>query len=178
MDRPKSIEHWSPNYHAMDPGRKIDCVIIHATAGGKESSLQTLCDPKAVDAAGKPDRKSSHYLIDELGAIYHLVHEQNIAWHSGPCRWRGVEPMDLNNNSVGVELVNPNDGKTPYPEAQMVACANLVAAICSDYQIALVDLVSHAEVAVPAGRKTDPAGFDWNDFRTMVQSRLNPAPQG
>lgn len=159
MERPKSIEKWSPNFTPKDPGRNITCVILHATAGGKESSLEWLCNPES--------KVSAHYLIDELGAIYHLVHEQNEAWHAGQSIWR--DRAYCNGFSVGIELVNPNDGKTPYSDAQMIACANLVVPICLEHGISADNVIGHKDIA--PGRKTDPAGFNFDDFRTMLKIR-------
>ncbi len=159
-ERPKSIEKWSPNFTPCDPGRSITCVVIHATASSEASgSLQWLCDPKS--------KVSAHYLIDPLGAIYHLVHEQNESWHAGESEWDGRKYV--NQFSVGVELVNPNDGKTPYPDDQLVSCADLVAAICKEHNISTKDVIAHADIA--PGRKTDPSGLNWDEFRTMLHCR-------
>jgi N-acetyl-anhydromuramyl-L-alanine amidase AmpD len=68
--------------------------------------------------------------------------------------------------SVGIELVNANDGIQEYPQAQLEACAGLTAAICKDYGVKLEDVVGHLDVA--PGRKTDPAGFPWEDFRALL----------
>jgi len=49
---------------------------------------------------------------------------------------------------------------------QVQACAELVASICRDFGIAAKDVVGHCDIAL--GRKTDPAGFDWEDFRARL----------
>ena len=159
-ERPKSIMQLSPNFTPKDPGRPVTCVIIHATAAAeKYGSIEWLCNPDS--------KVSAHYLIDPLGAIYHLVHEQNEAWHAGESEWQGKQ--FVNGFSVGIELVNPNDGKTPYPDPQLASCADLVAAICKDNSISTRDVVGHKDIA--PGRKTDPAGFDFDAFRSMLESR-------
>lgn len=158
-ERPKSLWNPSPNFTPMDPGRTITCVILHATATkDKNSPLEWLCDPKS--------QVSAHYMIDQLGMIYHLVHEQNIAWHAGESEFDGMS--GVNNFSVGIELVNPNDG-TDFDSAQLTACADLVAAICLDYDIKKEAVVGHADIA--PGRKTDPLGFPWDNFRGYVVTR-------
>lgn len=160
MDRPKSIENWSPNFTPCDPGREIKCVIIHATAtDGKDSPLAWLCNPES--------KVSAHYLIDQLGAIYHLVHEQNVAWHAGISEWDSQ--ANVNHFSVGIELVNPNDGKTEYPLTQLDSCAELVADICQDHGITSKNVVGHADIA--PGRKNDPLGFPWDSFRAILISK-------
>src|SRR5258708_23563952 len=112
--RPKSIWTPSPNFSPRDPGRIISCVVIHATATqGKDSPLEWLCDPQS--------KVSTHYIIDTLGGIWHLVHEQNIAWHAGESEWDGKS--GFNQFSVGIELVNANDGIMPYSDAQLESWA-------------------------------------------------------
>lgn len=160
-NRPKSIERWSPNFTPKDPGRKIACVVIHATVGAREPSLQWMCNPES--------KVSAHYLVDKIGGIFHLVHEQNLAWHAGESTFEGQ--TNVNAFSVGIELENANDGKDPYPSAQLESCADLVSAICNEHGIHPGAVVSHASIALPAGRKTDPAGFPWSDFYGLLRDR-------
>lgn len=153
MARPAIKKVPSPNF-AKAKDRKITCVIIHATAtGGLKSPLEWLCLPAS--------KVSAHYLIDKDGTIYGLVDEKNIAYHAGQSFWQGK--AHVNQFSIGIELVNPNDGIYPYPEKQIQALADLAIAICRDYRIEAKDVVGHCDIAL--GRKTDPAGFDWEDFR-------------
>lgn len=159
-ERPKFIDQFSPNFTPCDPGRIISCIIIHATASGKESALEWLCDPKS--------KVSAHYLIDTFGGIYHLVHEQNEAWHAGESEFNGM--TGVNRFSIGIELVNLNDGIEVYPDMQLSACADLVASICRDYGINSQAVVGHADIA--PGRKTDPGNaFPWYGFRKMLNER-------
>lgn len=132
-------------------------MIIHATAtSGVQSPKEYLCLPSS--------KVSAHYLIGLDGAIFHLVHESDIAWHAGESEWRGQPQVNL--FSVGIELVNANDGVMEYPEAQLAACAALVKDICADYQISPEDVIGHLDIA--PGRKTDPAAFPWEDFRSRL----------
>lgn len=154
--RPKSELFPSPNFK---PGknRKITCVVIHATAtSGFNSPLEWLCSPVS--------KVSAHYLIGGDGRIAQLVSEKDIAWHAGESFWQ--KKPGVNAFSVGIELVNPNDGRCPYPEAQLKACLDLVVPICKEYGIKTLDVVGHLDVAL--GRKTDPAGFPWDDFRARL----------
>lgn len=158
--RPKSVWRPSPNYTPQDPGRIISCVIIHSTATkDKESPLNWLCNPES--------KVSAHYLIDQLGGIWHLVHEQNIAWHAGESAFNGMS--NVNRFSVGIELVNINDGHSAYPDSQLAACSDLVSVICKDYGLKPEAVVGHADIA--PGRKTDPAGFPWLEFREMLNKK-------
>ena len=147
----------SPNF-SKGKDRKVSCVVLHATAtNGLKSPLEWLCLPES--------KVSAHYIIDKEGEIYHLVGEKNIAWHAGESFWDGK--AHVNNFSIGIELVNPNDGFYPFPEEQIQACLALVVAICKDYSIPNKNVVGHLDIAF--GRKTDPAGFDWTDFRERLR---------
>ncbi len=81
------------------------------------AALERLCDPAA--------KVSAHYLIDEDGSVVALVPEEGRAWHAGVSAWQGES--NLNDRSIGIELVNPGHewGYRPFPEAQMQACIEL-----------------------------------------------------
>lgn len=147
----------SPNFRKAVGSRPITCVIIHATAtSGIDSPKAWLCNPES--------KVSAHYLIGKDGKTYQLVAENDIAWHAGESAWRGKN--NVNAFSIGIELVNANDEKDPYPESQVETCAQLVAAICNGNGIACQDVVGHKDIA--PGRKTDPAGFPFDDFRMRL----------
>jgi N-acetylmuramoyl-L-alanine amidase len=132
-------------------------VVIHATATNEiDSPKNWLCDPDS--------KVSAHYLIGKTGVAFHLVHESDTAWHAGVSSWGGQE--NVNDFGVGIELVNDNTGSDPYPEDQLKACAELVKCICSDYSINPENVIGHLDIA--PGRKTDPAGFPWDDFRSRL----------
>ena len=154
--RPFLIPHPSPNFKST-PGRLVTCVVIHATAtDGLQSPLAWLCNP----ASGV----SAHYLIGKDGMVYKLVHEEDVSWHAGVSFWQGRS--GVNAFSIGIELVNRNDGADPYPEMQIAACAQLVKAICAEKFITHDNVVGHLDVA--PGRKNDPRGLDLAAFRARL----------
>ena len=156
LKRPDAEWCHSPNF-LMLKKREITCVVLHATA------TAAIGSPK--DWLTRPESKvSAHYLIGLDGQIYQLVDEKNIAYHAGESEWNGRK--GVNQFSVGIELVNANDGKQVFPKEQINVCASLVAAICVDYGIKLGDIIGHKDIS--PGRKTDPAGFDFDDFRLTV----------
>lgn len=158
--RPKSIWRGSPNMNHREPGRAVTCVVLHATmTNNAEIALARLCDPKG--------RKSVHYLVARDGTLYSLVAEKDVAWHAGNSQWRGE--MLVNKFSVGVDLVNVNDGEEDYPHNQLAACADLCTAVCKDNRISIDDVVGHDAIAPK--RYTDPAGFPWVLFRAMLVAR-------
>lgn len=158
--RPPMIPYPSPNFKSA-PGRLVTCVIIHATAGGLAGSLRELSDPKP---ATPEKRVSAHYCIDRDGTVYKMVHEEDIAWHAGQSFWQGR--TGVNAFSIGIELVNLNNGVDPYPEPQLAAAAQLTRAICSEKGIQPHDVVGHLDIA--PGRKDDPRGLDLVAFRARL----------
>jgi N-acetylmuramoyl-L-alanine amidase len=152
--RPAVRQYTSPNFRKFPQKRKITCVVIHATATkALASPLEWLTIPAS--------HVSAHYLIDVDGTIIQLVDENNVAWHSGESVWKGK--AHVNEFSIGIELVNANDGIMPYADLQVEACRALVAAICRERKIKSEDVVGHRDIA--PGRKTDPLGFPFDDFR-------------
>lgn len=135
-------------------------IVIHATAG------QTL--DSAVEWMMKPDTSvSAHYVVGKDGSVVQLVPEENKAWHAGKSSWKGQ--MDLNENSIGIELVNKNDEKDEYPDAQILSLAKLVSGILkANPKITLERIVGHNQIA--PGRKSDPGlNFPWVKFGSYLQ---------
>jgi N-acetylmuramoyl-L-alanine amidase len=159
---PADRERPSPN-HGPRPAREpaLLCVVLHATAdGGSEAGAEGwLCDPRA--------RASAHLHIRRDGTVVRLLPDARRAWHAGESAWRGRH--DVNSFSLGWELANRNDGREPFTGAQYAATARLAAHYVAQ-GLPADAFVSHARVALPPGRKTDPAGFDWERFRALLRS--------
>ncbi len=129
-------------------------LVLHYTGmPSAAAALARLCDAAA--------KVSAHYLVDEDGAIYALVDEQNRAWHAGVSFWRGA--TGLNDRSIGIEIVNPGHefGYRPFPPAQMQAVRELCRGILARWPgIAARNVVAHSDIA--PNRKQDPGElFDW-----------------
>ena len=143
------------------PGRarNITAVVMHATAGKNSYEWLRqgghLTDPK--------QRVSCHYLISKTGEVWQFVREGDTAWHAGPSKWRGLEYAgSLNACSIGIELENLNNGKDPYPKAQIDAAIVLTRDIVQRRNIRLEYLVRHLDIS--PGRKNDPVAFPWSAF--------------
>ena len=148
----------SPNF-TKKPNRPITCIVLHATATkGIESPLAWLCDPKS--------KVSCHYLVDLTGKVYKLVQEYDEAWHSGVSTWRGQDGVNL--FSLGIEMVNPNDGKTPYPSQQVDAVKELCVDLMFRHGIHIDNVVCHYDIA--PGRKNDPKGFNMETFKHSLEA--------
>lgn len=153
--------HHSPN-HSPRHGHAITMLVIHATAGSYASALAWLCSPAS--------RVSAHYLQRKDGHTDQLVADSEAAWHAGVARWNGETA--INEISLGIELENANDGRDPYPPAQYNALLELATTKVVQYHIRLDNVVRHLDIAIPQGRKTDPAGFPWAKFKVDLSAAL------
>jgi len=96
---------------------------------------------------------------DGNGKIGQMVEDTARAWHAGVSELEGVK--GVNDFSVGIEIVNFNDGKDPFTDAQYEAVAAIIRHLREQYDIPDSRIVSHEHVARPVGRKSDPKGFDF-----------------
>ncbi len=148
----------SPNFDHRPAGAEIKYLILHYTgmATGEEA-LARLCDAHS--------KVSAHYLIEEDGRVFSLVHEDMRAWHAGVSSWEG--DCDINGLSIGIEMVNPGHDSPgykgdyrPFPSQQMVALAGITQSILRRHDIRPWHILGHSDVA--PDRKCDPGElFDW-----------------
>lgn len=105
------------------------------------------------------DPVSIHQLVKRDGTIVQIVPDTRVAWHAGESSWKGRG--ECNSYMIGIEICNAGDGTEAYTDAQYEAVARTVAYKCALYGIGDDWVTSHARVALPVGRKTDPLGWDW-----------------
>jgi N-acetylmuramoyl-L-alanine amidase len=143
----------SPNWDARPAGTPIDMLVLHYTGmQTAAAAIERLRDPVA--------HVSSHYVVEENGAVWQLVDEAHRAFHAGVSFWRGHEA--LNGRSVGVEIVNPGHewGYRAFPAVQMQAVETLCTGILARHPIPPRNVVAHSDIA--PDRKQDPGElFDW-----------------
>lgn len=148
------VDHPSPNHDARE--RPVSLIVLHYTGmEDAEGALQRMCDPVF--------KVSCHYCVLEDGQVLRLVPENRRAWHAGRSFWRGHQ--DVNDISVGIEIVNPGHqfGYRPFTDAQIEALVPLVAEIKERHGITRGNIVGHSDVA-PA-RKQDPGElFPWGQL--------------
>ena len=114
-----------------------------------------LCDPSSG--------VSAHYVIHEDGGVDQLVDEGRRAWHAGKGRWRSFS--DLNDVSIGLEIVNPGHewGYRPFPAVQIAAVAALSIDLVFRWRIRPWDVIGHSDMAPT--RKMDPGElFPWPEL--------------
>lgn len=183
------IDHPSPNHSPRKEGVRVDTVLLHHTATALVSSA--LKWMRRLES-----RVSCHYLVSQAGDILRLVPEDRTAWHAGVSHMPWEKPEEngsVNARSIGIELVNPGDGVTPFTEAQYAALEWLVPDIVQRLGWRVVSVgwrnegpgaaiplrhgtagttgpgfvLGHRDVA--PGRKTDPAdNFDWGRIRQAL----------
>ena len=143
----------SPNHDARPRGAVVDTLVLHYTGmRDSESALARLTDPAA--------KVSAHYVVDEDGEVLRLAPEDRRAWHAGVSSWRGR--ADVNDRSIGIELVNPGHefGYRPFPARQMEAFFELAAGILARHPIPPERVLGHSDVA-PSRRRDPGELFDW-----------------
>ncbi|WP_223632299.1 N-acetylmuramoyl-L-alanine amidase [Corallococcus sp. EGB] len=158
--KPAVISAPSPNSDSRD-GADIDTIVLHHT--GSNNGAGDLAWMR------NPDSKvSAHYMLDRDGKIYQLVGDTKRAWHAGKSELHGV-PTDVNARSIGIEMVNDGSGKTAFTEAQYKSLTKLVGYLKQEYDVPMKNILGHKDVAVPKGRKDDPASnFDWARLRKGI----------
>jgi N-acetylmuramoyl-L-alanine amidase len=142
----------SPNYNRRPDGVSPDTIVLHSTVTPTlEATTRWFYSPES--------KVSAHFTIGKDGSIVQHVSTFLRAWHAGVSKdTTGRE--NLNDFSIGIEMVNLNDGKDPYPPEQVEAVRYLILVLKRRFPT-IETITSHAIVAQPPGRKSDPKGFPW-----------------
>lgn len=136
-------------YYNDRKGRKIDTLVIHASAQHTSDALIGKLVEREL---------SSHYLVDEQGEIIRMVPEACRAWHAGVGEWYGEK--DLNSTSIGIEMCNGLFGEEPFSDKQIEALTELTQHLIDKYDIVPTQVIGHSDLAPT--RKIDPGVmFPW-----------------
>lgn len=155
----------SPNFGERPINSPVNFIVLHATVEPTtEGTIGIFLNPAR--------QVSAHFVVGKDGRVVQMVPIEKRAWHAGVSTWDGVK--DINNVSVGIEMVNLNDGKDPFTEPQIQAVAGIIRFVRSRYLVPDEHIVSHAQIALPPGRKSDPLGFDFERIKTLAH--VLPAP--
>lgn len=137
-------------------------VLCHHTAGGKGNAPSlNLVQNGRSDLPGP----LSQLVLGRDGTFF--VVAAGRCNHAGAGSWQGV--VDGNARFIGIEAENAGTGKDPWPDVQMSAYAQGVAAILKHIGEPAIMCAGHKEYATPRGRKIDPA-FDMATFRKHVEN--------
>ncbi len=162
----------SPNFNARPLGTEVNLLVIHSISLPPDDfSSSDVIDffQNKLDFSKSPfyahlvDVKvSAHFLIQRNGGIVQFVSTAERAWHAGVSAFQGRD--NCNDYSIGVELEGCDT--MSFETAQYQALVELMAELMRVYPgIVKERVVSHAEIALPPGRKTDPGPyFDWNEL--------------
>ena len=139
-------------------------VIVHATHGRPGTA-------SASEAAFLRDSPnvSAHYLVAHDGRIFRILPDTFVAWHAGDAL-----PAFTNPHSIGIELHAAIT--EPITGAQKQALAELLRDLAARWRIAAPLIDSHRAVALPKGRKSDPATWPQAELRAWVDGVLTCRP--
>lgn len=147
----------SPNFNHRPVGTDIDTIVLHATV------IPTLeATTEAFQRAAS--QVSAHFTVGKDGSYIQNVDTFERAWHAGV----SVDVAgrhNVNDFSIGIEMVNLDDGKDPWPDAQVQVVHNIIKGLMRRFHIK--QIVSHEFIALPVGRKPDPVGFPWEKLRDL-----------
>jgi N-acetylmuramoyl-L-alanine amidase len=151
--------NFSPNHSSKKRLKsQIKFVIIHYT--GMQSEIESIKRLK-----NSKSKVSCHYLINRKGEVTQMIKDKHIAWHAGKSRWKKL--INLNNNSLGIELVNKGHqfGYQNFSQKQIISLINLCKNLKKKYYIKKENFLGHSDIA-PL-RKTDPGEkFPWKKLST------------
>ena len=140
---------------------RVRFIVIHYTVSDLQRSIMLLTEKEV----------SAHYLLtdEQTPKMYGLVDEKNSAWHAGVSSWKSYS--NLNNSSIGIEIVNPGftetpDGKRtyfPFPQSQMDQLIPLLKDLVARHKVAPENILGHSDIAPQ--RKQDPGPlFPWKQL--------------
>jgi N-acetylmuramoyl-L-alanine amidase-like protein len=159
-----SVEKGNFNKGRAGSG-KVRILVWHATVGGLQASRARF--------RNKLQEVSAHYFVDRDGSIYQEVLESDTAYHAGISQWAGL--TNINYCSIGIEIVNKNDGQEPIGGAQLQSCIDLGRYLTLKYDIQRSMQTRHLDVA--PGRKSDPRDLDWGAFlNSLYDGSPSPSP--
>jgi len=150
----------SPNCDDRSGNAPVSCIVLHATVEPTTEGTERIF----LDRARKV---SAHFVVGKDGKIVQMVPLEKRAWHAGTSVFDGVKRV--NDYSVGIEIVNFNDGQDPYTEPQYRAVADIIRFVRTRYDVPDARIVSHAQIALPPGRKSDPVGLDFDRVRALAK---------
>ncbi|MEV4672157.1 peptidoglycan recognition family protein [Actinomadura sp. NPDC049382] len=148
------VAGWQTRGHGPQPS--VEGIVCHhtagATGGGDYPSLGVVRD-------GRPglDGPLSHFGLGRSGRIYVIAAGR--CWHNAP----STSSHHTNSASLGIEA--ENDGRQPWPAAQLDAYKRLCAELCKEYGLSASRVKGHKEVNT---QKPDPHSVSMADFRADV----------
>jgi hypothetical protein len=163
----------SPGWQSRGQGglRVLEVVVGHhtatpETAPGDYPSLNVVQNGRAGLIG-----LLSQLGLGRSGNIY--VIGAGLAYHAGASAFAGY--YDLNDESIGIEAEDSGDGR--WTDAELFMYPRLVGACLYYIRRGPDRYASHRTVAVPAGRKNDPAGISDQWMRQQLAIPPQPVQQ-
>ena len=154
-------------------GMRPRIVIGHHTATGPSTPNATVV---ALLIRGRPDLPGPlcHLGLDRQGR-YHII-AAGKANHAGLGVWKDA---DESVETIGIEAFNygnsiPFPTREPWPQVQLDAYDNGVAALLGHISRDALHFCGHREWATPPGRKPDPSGIDLDAMRARISAIMEP----
>jgi hypothetical protein len=138
--------------------------VLHATVGSLAATLGWFGNPQSG--------VSAHYVLSKDGQVYQMVEEEDLAHHAGASRYQGRS--DFNCFSIGIEMVNKNDGIDPYPPDQFEAVVELAAYLVQKHEVKREWLVGHVDTSTVG--KTDPRDFPTHELIMRIHDPAAALP--
>lgn len=174
MPAPPINHDFPARWQSSRDGAPVLAIIAHGTVGtDSRSYLQ-----RGGSLPDGSDRKVSiHVLIAKDGTIYRMVPDERVANHAGGQLVGGqyssvltvggqtYRGHQINRRTLGFELENLQDGRDPYPDAQLLAMGWQIARWRSRY--GFLPLYRHAQI--DPGRRRDPVGLTVETMELWVR---------
>jgi len=131
----RAVNSYSPRDAGRALRRSTELIVLHTTEAPKAGSL------RKIRANGE-----AHYMIDEAGKVYRIIHKDRIALHAGRSMWNGKKNLDR--VSLGIEMVGYHN--RPITGAQTAALRELLAELQRIYHVPDDRVLPHSMVAYGA----------------------------
>jgi N-acetylmuramoyl-L-alanine amidase len=154
----KLVWDQTPNFNQRPKDTVIDTIVLHHTAGSTLGGT--------VLWFRRPESQvSAHFTVGKDGSIVQHLSTFDRAWHAGVSKDH-LGRENLNNFSIGIEMVNTGVNNDPWPTEQV----NVVYFLCAHLKKrfpTIKYITSHEFIAEPQGRKNDPKGFPWERMKPL-----------
>ena len=166
------MKYKTPFYSPNTDNSLIDVqfLILHYTGCSLEKTFEIFKNPEK--------KVSAHFVIDETGLIYEIIScikKPVKAFHAGKSVWNTW--TNLNNYSIGVELVNLNGNLFDYTEEQYKSLSQLILHLQEIYPALKSPdrILGHEHIAGFRGKVDPGTQFNWKKmFKQAYPSHKPP----
>ncbi len=156
------IELDSPNFISRNSSQ-IQALVVKSVVGENKKVIDKFLSPNYEEG--------THYLVDNNGELFQMIHESKAVITPNFSYWRGIENFDL--KSIVITLVTPKEGQ--FSEAQIETLIKIAQEKITTYQIPMTNIVSACDVSF---LMYSDYGFPWqkmaeNNVGLWVDSEAN-----